>query len=272
MLGGIVGNGGGLRWRHVGSILTHTPFPGVVVMARAQAQARTLLSAPSRHISQHGVGEDVRQGWYGLLLLPQGNPRTCVAWTDPPGVAWCPRSKSQPNWARVNASGQGGVDRRPGHWSLRALESSGVRVLVQHAWIDARVLRREQRTSRPRKREKRNRGPGHRRKRESGALKAVQLRVRSSSPLSLAFPKTRRTKGAANRPRKCGCLYCPCATGCAALPRGSSSSHVSTGCVSCSRDLLWVNGKREELTLLERVPVPRVPANVVYLLRDKERA
>lgn len=36
---------------------------------------RTLLSADSRHISHHGVGEDVRQGWLGVLLLPKGNLR-----------------------------------------------------------------------------------------------------------------------------------------------------------------------------------------------------
>ena len=28
----------------------------------AQARPRTLLNAPSRHISQHGVGEDVLEG------------------------------------------------------------------------------------------------------------------------------------------------------------------------------------------------------------------
>lgn len=32
-----------------------------------------LLNAASRHISHHGVGEDVRQGWLGVLLLSQGN-------------------------------------------------------------------------------------------------------------------------------------------------------------------------------------------------------
>lgn len=44
-------------------------IPAVVVDVGTQARPRTLLSAPSRHISQHGVGEDVRQGLHKVILV-----------------------------------------------------------------------------------------------------------------------------------------------------------------------------------------------------------
>jgi len=84
--------GGAIRWYEVTSrrVDTHSyynPLPRVrrhgnlPVMAHARLLPLTCrhsyspLSAASRHISHHGVGEDVRQGWLGVLLLPQGNPR-----------------------------------------------------------------------------------------------------------------------------------------------------------------------------------------------------
>ena len=127
----------------------------------------------------------------------------------------------------------------PSCWDSRDSSTLGeiqhLGVLAYYAWINARIAsRREPRISTPRRQrgKKRSRGPGHRVKRGREGLRvAAQSRVRNSSPLPTAFPRTHLTKEAANRPRKCGCLYCPCATGCAALPRGSSSSHASTGCV-----------------------------------------